>query len=101
MQAGGDDNTLEGDFIRRGIEAELLVQVRSQTFRLRGEFGNERFKIWDLGFWNWDLVLASSSFGRKYKAELLVQVRSQTFRLRGEFGNERGKISESDLRNWD
>ena len=47
MQAGGDDNTLEGDFIRRGIEAELLVQVRSQTFRLRGEFGNERGKIYN------------------------------------------------------
>jgi hypothetical protein len=47
MQAGGDDNTLEGDFIRRGIEAELLEQVRSQTFRLRGEFGNERVKIYN------------------------------------------------------
>ena len=55
---------------------------------LAREFGNERFKIWDLGFWNWDLVLESSSFGREFEAELQEKVRSHTFRLRGEFGNE-------------
>ena len=85
------DLVLESSSFGREFEAELQEKVRSQTFRLRGGFGNERFKIWDLGFWNWDLVLESSSFGREFEAELQEKVRTQTFRLRGGFGNEGGK----------